>query len=112
MIPATEPCRPVRSRKQNIPTRNVSMTLFVIATVKEFGVHSSRLLVNMDWRHLIVNGENLAEYADLPAAEGKLGRQHANDGWGTFDDVNVICTNFFLHAPELAMVLRDLDHGS
>ena len=36
----------------------------------------------MDWQHLIMNGENLAEYAALLAAEGLLGHQHANSGWG------------------------------
>lgn len=92
--------------------RNIGMTLFVIAKVNELGVDTSRLLVNMDWQHLIMNGENLAEYADLLAAEGKLGHQHANDGWGTFDDDNVVGTNFFMQALELAMVLQDLDYGS
>ena len=37
----------------------------------------------MDWQHLIMNGENLAEYAALLAADGLLGHQHANSGWGT-----------------------------
>jgi hypothetical protein len=33
------------------------------------------------------NGENVAaEYAALLAAEGLLGHQHGNSGWGTFDD--------------------------
>ena len=36
----------------------------------------------MDWQHLIMNGENLAEYAELLAMEGLLGHQHANSGWG------------------------------
>ena len=44
----------------------------------------------MDWQHLIMNGENLAEYAALLAAEGLLGHQHANSGWGTFDDDNMV----------------------
>ena len=46
----------------------------------------------MDWQHLIMNGESLAEYAALLAAEGLLGHQHANDGWGTFDDDNMVGT--------------------
>jgi xylose isomerase len=92
--------------------RNIGMTLFVIAKVRELGVDTSRLLVNMDWQHLIMNGENLAEYADLLAAENKLGHQHANDGWGTFDDDNVVGTNFFMQALELAMVLQDLGYGA
>ena len=44
----------------------------------------------MDWQHLIMNGENLGEYAALLAAEGLLGHQHANSGWGTFDDDNMV----------------------
>src|SRR5438046_9901659 len=44
----------------------------------------------MDWQHLIMNGENLGEYAALLAAEGLLGREHANSGWGTFDDDNMV----------------------
>lgn len=92
--------------------RNIGMTLFVITKVKELGVDTSMLLVNMDWQHLIMNGENLAEYADLLAAEGKLGHQHANDGWGTFDDDNVVGTNFFMQTLELATVLQDLGYGS
>jgi len=37
-----------------------------------------------------MNGENLAEYAALLASEGLLGHQHANSGWGTFDDDNMV----------------------
>lgn len=65
----------------------------------------------MDWQHLIMNGENLAEYADLLAAEGKLGHQHANDAWGSFDDDNVVGTNFFMQTLELAVVLQDAGYG-
>jgi xylose isomerase len=92
--------------------RSVGMTLFVIEKVRELGVDTSNLLVNMDWQHLIMNGENLAEYADLLAAEGKLGHQHGNDGWGTFDDDNMVGTNFFMQTLELAVVLQDVGYGS
>ena len=92
--------------------RNIGMTLFVIAKVQESGVDTSNLLVNMDWQHLIMNGENLAEYADLLAHEGKLGHQHGNDGWGSFDDDNMVGTNFFMQALELAAVLQDVEYGS
>jgi xylose isomerase len=91
--------------------RNVGMTLYVIQKVRERGVDTSRLLVNMDWQHLIMNGENLAEYAALLAAEGKLGHQHANDGWGAFDDDNVVGTNFFMQTLELALTLQDAGYG-
>ena len=92
--------------------RNIGMTLFVINKVRDRGVNTSNLLVNMDWQHLIMNGENLAEYAALLASEKKLGHQHANDGWGTFDDDNVVGTNFFMQALELATVLQDVGYGT
>ncbi len=92
--------------------RSVGMTLFVIEKVRELGVDTSNLLINMDWQHLIMNGENLAEYADLLAEEGKLGHQHANDGWGSFDDDNMVGTNFFMQTLELALVLQDVGYGS
>src|SRR3712207_4827009 len=91
--------------------RNIGMTLFTIQKVKDLGVDTSGLQVNMDWQHLIMNGENLAEYADLLAAENKLGHQHGNDGWGTFDDDNVVGTNFFMQTLELAQTLQDLGYG-
>lgn len=91
--------------------RNIGMTLFVIGKVEELGVDTENLLVNMDWQHLIMNGESLAEYADLLAAEGRLGHLHANDGWGAFDDDNVVGTNFFVQTLELAQTLQDLGYG-
>ena len=53
----------------------------------------------------------LAEYAELLASEHKLGHQHANDGGGTFDDDNVVGTNFFMHTLELAQTLQDVGYG-
>lgn len=91
--------------------QNIGMTLFTIQKVRDLGVDASNLLVNMDWQHLIMNGENLAEYADLLHSEGKLGHQHANDGWGTFDDDNVVGTNFFMQTLELAQTLQDIRYG-
>jgi xylose isomerase len=92
--------------------QNIGMTLFTIKKVEDLGVDVSNLLINMDWQHLIMNGENLAEYAELLASEGKLGHQHGNDGWGTFDDDNVVGTNFFMQTLELAQTLQDVDYGS
>jgi xylose isomerase len=91
--------------------QNIGMTLFTIQKVKALGVDTSNLLVNMDWQHLIMNGENLAEYADLLASENKLGHQHGNDGWGAFDDDNVVGTNFFMQTLELAQTLQDIGYG-
>jgi xylose isomerase len=91
--------------------QNIGMTLFTIRKVEDLGVDTSGLLINMDWQHLIMNGENLAEYADLLASEHKLGHQHGNDGWGTFDDDNVVGTNFFMQTLELAQTLQDVGYG-
>jgi xylose isomerase len=92
--------------------RNIGMTLFVIQQVKDRGVETEHVLVNMDWQHLLMNGESLGEYAALLAANGKLGHQHANDGWGSFDDDNVVGTNFFIQTLELAAVLQDVNYGN
>ncbi len=89
--------------------RNVGMTLHVIHTLRTRGI--SNVKVNMDWQHLIMNGENLAEYAALLAAEGLLGHQHANSGWGTFDDDNMVGATAFMETIELAVELRRAGYG-
>ncbi len=89
--------------------RNVGMTLHVIHTLRTRGI--SNVKVNMDWQHLIMNGENLAEYAALLAAEGLLGHQHANSGWGTFDDDNMVGATAFMETLELALELRRAGYG-
>jgi xylose isomerase len=96
----------------NILMRDIGMTLYTIDRIRRLGVDVSRLKVNMDWQHLIMNGENLPEYAALLAAEGRLGHQHANSGWGTFDDDNMTGASFFLQTLDLAMVLQDAGYGS
>src|SRR5580765_1114394 len=89
--------------------RNVGMTLHVIHTLRARGIENVK--VNMDWQHLIMNGENLAEYAALLAAEGLLGHQHANSGWGTFDDDNMVGATAFMETLELAVELRRAGYG-
>src|SRR5438874_306059 len=89
---------------------NVGMTLHVIHKLRAQGIDNVK--VNMDWQHLIMNGENLAEYAALLAAEGLLGHQHANSGWGTFDDDNIVGATAFMETLELALELRRCDYGS
>jgi xylose isomerase len=96
----------------NILMRNIGMCLYTIDRVRRAGVDTSKLQVNMDWQHLIMNGENLGEYAALLASEGKLGHQHANSGWGTFDDDNMTGASFFMQTLELAMVLQDAGYGT
>jgi xylose isomerase len=89
--------------------RNIGMTLHVIHTLRARGLDNVK--VNMDWQHLIMNGENLAEYAALLAAEGLLGHQHANSGWGTFDDDNMVGATAFMETLELAVELRRAGYG-
>ena len=88
----------------NILMRNVGMTLHVIHKLRAQGLDNVK--VNMDWQHLIMNGENLAEYAAMLAAEGLLGHHHANSGWGTFDDDNMVGATAFMETLELAVELR------
>jgi xylose isomerase len=92
--------------------RDIGMTLWVINKVREKGVSTKNLKVNMDWQHLIMNGENLAEYASLLASEKLLGHQHGNSGWGNFDDDNMVGASFFMQTLELALALRRYNYGS
>jgi xylose isomerase len=89
--------------------RNIGMTLHVIHKLRERDI--TNVQVNMDWQHLIMNGENLAEYAAMLAAEGLLGHQHANSGWGTFDDDNMVGATAFMETLELAVELRRAGYG-
>ncbi len=88
---------------------NVGMTLHVIHKLRERGIDNVK--VNMDWQHLIMNGENLGEYVALLAAEGLLGHQHANSGWGTFDDDNMVGATAFMETLEVALELRRAGYG-
>jgi xylose isomerase len=89
--------------------RNIGMTLHVIHTLRAQGIDNVK--VNMDWQHLIMNGENLGEYAAMLAADGLLGHQHANSGWGTFDDDNMVGATAFMETLELAVELRRAGYG-
>lgn len=89
--------------------RNVGMTLHVIHKLRARGIDCVQ--VNMDWQHLLMNGESLAEYAALLASEGLLGHQHANSGWGTFDDDNMVGATAFMETLELALELRRCGYG-
>ena len=74
--------------------RNIGMTLHVVHTLRARGVNNVQL--NLDWQHLIMNREHVPEYVSLLAAEGLLGHQHANSGWGDFDDDNMVGATYFL----------------
>jgi xylose isomerase len=90
--------------------RNIGMTLHVIHTLRARGIDNVQ--VNMDWQHLLMNGESLGEYAAMLAAEGLLGHQHANSGWGTFDDDNMVGATAFMETLELALELRRAGYGN
>ncbi len=90
--------------------RNIGMTLHVIHKLRAQGIDNVQ--VNMDWQHLLMNGESLGEYAAMLAAEGLLGHQHANSGWGTFDDDNMVGATAFMETLELALELRRADYGA
>jgi xylose isomerase len=92
--------------------RNIGMTLFTIQKIKDSGVDTSLLSVNMDFQHLIMNGEPLAEYAALLMNEGKLGHLHANSGWGTFDDDNMAGALNFMETIAIAKELQRGKYGS
>jgi xylose isomerase len=89
--------------------RNIGMTLHVIHTLRREGLDNVQ--VNMDWQHLLMNDENLGEYVALLAGEGLLGHQHANSGWGTFDDDNMVGATAFMETLELAIELRRAGYG-
>jgi xylose isomerase len=88
---------------------NIGMALHIIHKLRAQGFDNVQ--VNMDWQHLIMNGENLAEYVALLASEGLLGHQHANSGWGTFDDDNMVGATAFMETIELAIELRRAGYG-
>ncbi len=89
--------------------RNIGMTLHVIHKLRAEGIDNVK--VNMDWQHLIMNGEHLPEYAALLASEGLLGHQHANSGWGITDDDNMVGATAFMETLELALELRRCGYG-
>src|SRR6266550_1301085 len=89
--------------------RNIGMTLHVIHKLRAQGLDNVK--VNMDWQHLLMNGESLGENAAMLAAEGVLGHQHANSGWGDFDDDNMVGATFFMETLELAVELRRAGYG-
>ena len=84
--------------------RNIGMTLHVIHKLRRQGIDNVK--VNMDWQHLIMNGENLAEYAALLAPKGCSATSTRTPGWGTFDDDNMVGATAFMETLELAVELR------
>lgn len=92
--------------------RNIGMTLYTIRKIGELGVNTRWLKINMDWQHLIMNGEPLAEYAALLMKERLLGHMHSNSGWGTFDDDNMTGALNFMEALAIAKELQLGGYGN
>jgi xylose isomerase len=90
--------------------RNIGMSIFVANKLRSQGLDNVQ--INMDWQHLIMNGEHLPEYAALLYAEGLLGHQHANSGWGVTDDDNMVGATAFMETLELALEFRRCGYGS
>lgn len=90
--------------------RNIGMCLFVAHKLAAQGIDNVR--INMDWQHLLMNGEHLPEYAALLSSEGLLGHLHANSGWGITDDDNMVGATAFMETLELALELRRCGYGS
>src|SRR5260370_19949524 len=77
--------------------RNIGMTLHVIHKLRAPAIDNVH--VNMDWQHLLMNGENLAEYAAMLAGGGPLGPQPANRGWGPLRGGNMVGATSVLETP-------------
>jgi xylose isomerase len=97
--------------QMKIYMRDMGMSIYVIRRLERMGLDVSNTKVNMDWQHLIMNGENLAEYAEVLAMENLLGHQHANSGWGITDDDNIVGATRFMETLELARSLRKVGYG-
>ena len=91
--------------------RDLGMTMYLIRKVADAGVDVSHTKINIDWQHLIMNGEPLAEYAALLARENLLGHQHGNSGWGQFDDDDMVGASFFMQTLGLARELQRIGYG-
>ncbi len=91
--------------------RDMGMSIYVIRKLERMGLDVSRTKINMDWQHLIMNGENLAEYVELLSMEGLLGHQHANSGWGITDDDNIVGATRFMETLEIARSLHKVGYG-
>lgn len=97
--------------KMRILMANQAMSILTIKKLDEMGIDTSKVKVNMDWQHLIMRGENLSQYAALLASEGLLGHQHANSGWGQFDDDNIVGASYIEQTFGLAIELQLLGYG-
>jgi len=91
--------------------RDMGMSIFIIRRLERLGLDVSQAKINMDWQHLIMNGENPAEYVELLAMEGLLGHQHANSGWGVTDDDNIVGATRFMETLEIARSLHKVGYG-
>lgn len=91
--------------------RNTGMALFVIFKLRDLGIDTRCVKLNLDWGHLIMNGESLGEYVALAGAENLLGHLHANSAWDHFDDDNMVGALHFMETLEVAYELQEMNYG-
>jgi xylose isomerase len=97
--------------QMKIYMRDMGMSMYVIHAVAARGVDVGNVKINMDWQHLTMNGEKLAEYAEVLAMQDLLGHQHANSGWGITDDDNIVGATRVMETLEMARSLRKVAYG-
>lgn len=97
--------------KMRILLASQALCMLLIRQLKDAGVDTSKVAVNMDWQHLIMREENLPQYAAMLDMEGVLGHQHANSGWGRTDDDNIVGASFIEQTFGLLVQLQILGYG-
>jgi xylose isomerase len=89
--------------------RNIGMTLHVIHKLRAEGVTTS------GQHGLAAPAHERREPRRVRRAARRRGAarpQHANSGWGTFDDDNMVGATAFMETVELALELRRASYGS
>ncbi|MFQ3548840.1 MAG: TIM barrel protein [Armatimonadota bacterium] len=98
--------------KMRILLNNQAVCILVIKKLREMGIDTTNIKVNMDWQHLIMRGENLPQWAAMLADEGMLGHQHANSGWGLTDDDNIVGASYLEQTIGICIELQLKGYGS
>ncbi len=98
--------------KMRILLSNQAICMLVIKKMREAGIDTSNIKINMDWQHLIMRGENLPQYAAMLSDEDMLGHQHANSGWGLTDDDNIVGASYLEQTIGICIELQLKGYGS
>jgi xylose isomerase len=97
--------------KMRILLASQALCMLLIRQLKDAGVDTSKLAVNMDWQHLIMREENLPQYAAMLDMQGILGHQHGNSGWGRTDDDNIVGASYIEQTFGLLVELQIRGYG-